>query len=57
MTQEVREHIAYTIGIMEMAAGYFKSNGMASIAAAIEAQCEVLQQLLDEEREGERNDA
>ena len=50
MTQVAREHIAYTIGMLEMAAEYFGSANMSGMVDKIASQCEVLRQVLDSDR-------
>ena len=52
MTQEQREHIATTIGMLEVASAMLKMQQMGAVGAALDGQCEILQQLLDEDRGG-----
>lgn len=53
MTQEQREHIATTIGMLDTVGAMLKHQNMTAVGAALEAQCEILQQLLDEDRTNE----
>lgn len=50
MTQEQREHIAATIGMLDVAAAMLKMQQMGAVGAALDAQCEILQELLDNDR-------
>lgn len=50
MTSEQREHIAATIGMLEVAAAMLKMQQMGAVGAALEAQCEILQEMLDDDR-------
>ena len=50
MNQEQREHIAATIGMLEVAAAMLKMQNMTAVGAALDAQCELLQEMLDLDR-------
>lgn len=52
MTQEQREHIAETIGIMEMGAAILRKNDYKDAADIMVTQCELLQEVLDNDGEG-----
>lgn len=52
MTQEQREHIATTIGMLDAVSAMLKHQNMAAVGAALESQCEILQEMLDNDREG-----
>ena len=47
MTREQREHIAATIGIMDMASAILKHAEYNNAAEVLTAQCEVMQDVLD----------
>ena len=47
MTKEQREHIAATIGIIDMGAAVLRKEGFKDAADVMVAQCEVLQEVLD----------
>lgn len=49
MTTEQREHIAATIAILDMASAILKDNN-SSAAGVVGAQCEILQEVLDNDR-------
>ena len=51
MTQEQREHTAATIGILDMASAILKDL-KSSAADVVGAQCEILQEVLDNDRRG-----
>lgn len=51
MTQEQREHIAQTIGMMEVAGAMLKMQQMGAVGAALDSQCEILQEMPDLDRE------
>lgn len=51
MTQEQREHIATTIGMLDAVSALLMNQQMMNVATAIGDQCEILQQLLDNDRE------
>lgn len=47
MTREQREHIATTIGIMDMASAILRHAEYNNAAEVLTAQCEVMQEVLD----------
>ncbi len=47
MTREQREHIATTIGIMDMASAILRNMEYNNAAEVLTAQCEVMQDVLD----------
>lgn len=49
MTQEQREHITATIAILDMATAILRDNN-SSAAGVVGAQCEILQEVLDNDR-------
>lgn len=49
VTQEQREHIATTIAILDMATAILRDNN-SSAAGVVGAQCEILQEVLDNDR-------
>lgn len=51
MTNEQREHIATTIGIMEMIIAVMQETKHDAIQKTVIAQTEILQEMLDNERE------
>ena len=53
MNREQREHIAATIGILDMASAILKDTH-SSAADVVGAQCEILQEVLDDDRRAER---
>lgn len=50
MTQEQREHIANTIGIMEMLIAIMQETKHEAIQQTVVSQVETLQSMLDEDR-------
>lgn len=46
MTQEQREHLAATIAILDMASAILKDSN-SSAAGVVSAQCEIMQEVLD----------
>lgn len=50
MNQEQREHIAATIGILDMASAILKHAEYTDAAEVASAQCEILQDMLDHDR-------
>ena len=50
MNQEQREHIATTIGILDMTIAVMQETRHEAIQAALISQTEILQQMLDEDR-------
>ena len=53
MNREQREHIAATIGILDMASAILKDL-KSSAADVVGAQCEILQEVLDDDRRAGR---
>ena len=51
MTQEQREHLATTIAILDMASAILKDY-KSSAADVVGAQCEIMQEVLDDDRRG-----
>lgn len=50
MTQEQREHIAATVAILDMASAILKHAEYTGAADVVGAQCEILQEVLDNDR-------
>ena len=53
MTWEQREHIATTIGLMDMSSALLK-DFKSSAAEILATQCEILQEMLDMDRRDDR---
>ena len=52
MTGEQREHIATTIGMLEVLIAQMKDEGKEAVQFALIAQTEILQEMLDNDRSG-----
>ena len=50
MTSEQREHIATTIGMLEVLIAQMKDEGKEAMQYALVAQTEILQEMLDHDR-------
>lgn len=51
MTREQREALAGTIGIMDMGAAILRKKGYTDAADVMVAQCELLQEIIDNDKE------